>query len=211
MLEIFLTALPLGFFLSFMIGPVFFLLLETSILKGFRAAFSFDLGVITSDIVFIFIAYFSSYQLINSIQHEPALYIFGGGIMVAFGIISFLKIRKQQKQQNQEIVKEIKEVKNNYFKLFTKGFLLNFINIGVLGFWLGVIITFGPKFKMEAFKMGWFFFFVIFVYLLTDVFKILLAKKLKKKLTTKNILLVKKISSVILMVFGGIIMLKSLF
>jgi hypothetical protein len=30
-----ILAFPLGNFLSFMIGPVFFILLETSILKGF--------------------------------------------------------------------------------------------------------------------------------------------------------------------------------
>ena len=40
-----LSAIPLGFFLSFMIGPVFFVLLETSVVKGFRAAVMFDLGV----------------------------------------------------------------------------------------------------------------------------------------------------------------------
>ncbi len=37
-------AIIIGIFLSFMIGPVFFMLIHTSIHKGFRAAFSFDLG-----------------------------------------------------------------------------------------------------------------------------------------------------------------------
>jgi len=32
------AAIPLGFFLSFMIGPVFFVLLETAALKGFKAS-----------------------------------------------------------------------------------------------------------------------------------------------------------------------------
>ena len=36
------TAIPLGFFLSFVVGPVFFVLLETSVTKGFRAATVFD-------------------------------------------------------------------------------------------------------------------------------------------------------------------------
>ena len=48
-----LTAIPLGIFLSFLIGPVFFVLLETSAVKGFRAALVFDLGVVFADIVFI--------------------------------------------------------------------------------------------------------------------------------------------------------------
>ena len=47
-----------GFILSIMIGPVFFVLLETSIRKGIRAAIAFDLGVILNDIVYIGIAFF---------------------------------------------------------------------------------------------------------------------------------------------------------
>mgnify|MGYP000648356774 FL=1 len=47
LLQDILSAIPLGFFLSFMIGPVFFVLLETSVVKGFRAALFFDLGVIS--------------------------------------------------------------------------------------------------------------------------------------------------------------------
>ena len=46
MIEDIQAAIPLGFFLAFMIGPVFFVLLETSVIKGFRAALAFDLGVI---------------------------------------------------------------------------------------------------------------------------------------------------------------------
>ena len=34
-----------------MIGPVFFLLLETSIRKGVRAALAFDCGVLLSDLI----------------------------------------------------------------------------------------------------------------------------------------------------------------
>ncbi|CAN0593910.1 unnamed protein product [Ectocarpus sp. 12 AP-2014] len=41
MLEDIQAAVPLGFFLSFMVGPVFFVLLQTSAVKGFRAAITF--------------------------------------------------------------------------------------------------------------------------------------------------------------------------
>ena len=46
MIEDIQAAIPLGFFLAFMIGPVFFMLIETSITKGVRAAIAFDIGVI---------------------------------------------------------------------------------------------------------------------------------------------------------------------
>ena len=52
-----LTAIPFGIILAFTIGPVFFVLLETSATKGFKSALIFDCGVILADILFILIAF----------------------------------------------------------------------------------------------------------------------------------------------------------
>ncbi|HUH26325.1 MAG TPA: LysE family transporter [Flavobacterium sp.] len=186
-----------------MIGPVFFILIETSITKGFKAALTFDAGVILADICFIMVAYFSSFQLINQIKDDPALFIFGGMIMAVYGVISFVRLQRLKKS---EIHIESADYKNNYFSLFAKGFLLNFINVGVLGFWLAIIITIGPQLEMDHEKLLKFFVFVILAYLITDIFKILLAKQLQSKLTPQNILKVKKVSSILLIIFGLAIM-----
>ena len=45
MISEYINAILLGFGLAFMVGPVFFTLIETSITKGVRAALTFDLGV----------------------------------------------------------------------------------------------------------------------------------------------------------------------
>jgi len=204
-----LAGLPWGLFLSFMIGPVFFILLETSITKGFRAAIVFDLGVVLGDIFFIAIAYLGSYRLIQSLKDKPALFIFGGIIMLAYGIISFVKLKKEEKINDEEIDRDI--IKRNYGSLFVKGFLLNVINIGVLGFWLAVIISIGPKLEMQNSRMFTFFTTVIVTYLLVDCIKILLAKQLKSKMTPTNILKIKKIISIVLMVFGVVLMVQGWF
>jgi threonine/homoserine/homoserine lactone efflux protein len=196
-----LSAIPLGFFLSFMIGPVFFVLLETSVVKGFKAAIVFDLGVVLADIIFIIIAFFSSYRLIQSIKNDPALFIFGGLVMLTYGIISFAKNNKELKKSIDEIdPKELE--KTNYLSLFIKGFFLNFINIGVLGFWLAILITVGPQLELQTSRMLTFFSTLIVTYFITDIFKILLAKQLRNKLNPKNILLIKKVISIILIVCG---------
>ncbi|EJL62926.1 LysE family translocator [Flavobacterium sp. CF136] len=204
-----LAGLPWGLFLSFMIGPVFFILLETSITKGFRAAIVFDLGVVLGDIFFIAIAYLGSYRLIQSLKDKPALFIFGGIIMLAYGIISFVKLKKEEKINDEEIDRDI--IKRNYGSLFIKGFLLNIINIGVLGFWLAVIISVGPKLEMQNSRMFTFFTAVIVTYLLVDCIKILLAKQLKSKMTPSNILKIKKVISIVLMVFGVALMIQGWF
>ena len=56
MISEYINAILLGFGLAFMVGPVFFTLIETSITKGVRAALTFDLGVVLADIMFISIS-----------------------------------------------------------------------------------------------------------------------------------------------------------
>jgi threonine/homoserine/homoserine lactone efflux protein len=195
-----LTGIPWGVLLSFMIGPVFFILLETSIIKGFRAALVFDLGVVLGDVFFIVIAYLGSYRLIQSLNDNSSLFIFGGFIMMAYGFVSFLGTKKEKKMNTKTIDNEI--IKKNYLGLFFKGFFLNIINIGVLGFWLAVIISVGPKLEMETSRVFTFFISVILTYLGIDCIKIALAKQLKHKMTPTNIYKIKRGISVVLMIFG---------
>jgi threonine/homoserine/homoserine lactone efflux protein len=210
MLQDILSAIPVGFILSIMPGAVFFVLLETSVLKGFKAALAFDLGAISSDIVFILIAYFSSYKLLEKIKDEPALFIFGGIVMVTYGIISFFKVNKTSKA---ELLgeDEIEIIKKNYLSLFIKGFLLNFINIGVLGFWLAIIISWGPKLDLVPSRMFVFFLSVIVTYFLIDLGKISLAKQLRSRLTVGNIMKIKRAISIILIFFGLALVLQGSF
>ncbi|MBI6116105.1 LysE family translocator [Salegentibacter maritimus] len=205
-----LAALPLGLFLAFLLGPVFFVLLETAAIKGFRAAFAFDVGVILADIVFLLIAYLSTTKLLSRIKDDPALFLFGGMILATYGVMSFVQTKKVLKQDDD--TPEIRKLsKSDYFGLAVKGFLLNFINIGVLGFWLGLIIVFGPKLNMEQDRIMVFFGSVLGTYLVLDIFKILLAKKLNRKLTPTRIYLMKKGISILLIVFGGVLIFQGVF
>ncbi len=203
MLEDIQAAIPLGFLLSFMIGPVFFVLLETSAIKGFRAALSFDIGVIIADIIFILAAYFSSYQLLENLSNQPGLYVFGGVILLVYGITIFFK-----QGTKRPIDKPLKVKSNDYLSLFFKGFFLNFINIGVLVFWLGIIIIVGPSLDNEPVRIRVFFTTMLLSYFITDIFKILLAKQLKRKLTNNRIHLIKKGIGLILVVCGIVLIVK---
>ena len=203
------VAIPLGILLAFLLGPVFFVLIETAAIKGFRAAFALDSGVVFADIAFILIAYFSTSQLLEKIKDDPALFIFGGALLCTFGVISFIK-EKRTYTKTRDISVELIN-KHNYLKLFIKGFFLNFINIGVLGFWLTIIITIGPQLEMQQSRIITFFSVVLATYLVIDIFKILLAKKLKKKLTPQRIYIMKSIISLVIIVFGVFLMVKGFF
>ena len=193
-----INAIPIGIGLAFMIGPVFFVLLETSATKGFRAALVFDIGVIIADIIFLYFAYYGSRTLLTKIKDDPRLFLLGGGILFIYGLIIFFKRRRAIITDDDLVVVE----KNNYFGLFIKGFLLNFINIGVLAFWLGMIVVISPQLEMNDARIFTYFAAVLLSYFITDLLKIVLAKQLKNKLTPAVIRKIKRGMGIALMIFG---------
>lgn len=204
----FKNAFLIGFFMAFMIGPVFFMLIQTSILKGAKAAIVFDLGVILGDISFILIAYYGSRSMLEKIKDDPRLFFIGGLVLIIYGLITYFD--KENKKEAIESAKtiDVPIVKNNYLKLFFKGYFLNFINIGVLAFWLGTVLVIGPTLNMNQNTIFSYFAVIILGYFLTDLGKIFLAKQLKDKMTPIIIYKIKKIMGIILIICGVFLILK---
>jgi threonine/homoserine/homoserine lactone efflux protein len=199
-------AIILGIILAFLIGPVFFMLIETSILKGFRAAFVFDLGVMFGDIFFLLIAYFGSKPLLSNIENNPVFFKIGGSMLMIYGIYSFFMTKQNAHIQDETLV--IKE-ESKYLRLFIKGFIINLINIGTLGFWIGLILVYGSKYQMIPRQIIYFFGIILLSYLAIDALKIVGAKKLRAKMTPARIYRLKKILGLILIGFGLVLFLKS--
>jgi threonine/homoserine/homoserine lactone efflux protein len=204
----FKNAILIGFFMAFMIGPVFFMLIQTSILKGARAAIAFDLGVLIGDLTFILIAYYGSRPLLEKIKDDPRLFFIGGLVLIIYGLITYLD--KENKKENIASAKSIKVpiIQNNYVKLFFKGYFLNFINIGVLAFWLGTVLVISPTLNMNQNAIFSYFGIILLAYFVTDLGKIFLAKQLKDKMTPTLIYRVKKIMGIILIICGVFLILK---
>ncbi|MBS3993478.1 MAG: LysE family transporter [Bacteroidetes bacterium] len=201
-----LKAIPIGISLAFMIGPVFFVLLHTSIVKGIRAAIVFNLGVVFGDIVFILMAYFGSHQLLERLKDDPNLFLLGGMILFVYGLTMYIKKATIIVQDEDLVIPE----STNYFRLFIKGFLLNFINIGVLAFWLLLLVGFGSNLEMEERRIFNFFLAILITYFIVDLGKIILAKQLQKKLTPTIIYKIKKGMGLLLMFFGLLMISKGL-
>lgn len=209
MIDDILAAIPFGIILAFTIGPVFFVLLETSATKGFKSALIFDLGVIFADIIFIFLAFYSTNNLIDKIKDDPNFLIFGGVLLAVYGFISFVKTSKSFRS----IVKEYHRVeipKNDLGKLFIKGFLLNFINIGVLLGWLGFIVI-GSSITESENGVLVFIVTMLVVYFLADLVKIAVAKSLRSKLTPRLIFKTKKIVALVILGFGVLLLVQGFF
>ncbi len=205
MLSEYLNAVLLGFGLAFMVGPVFFVLLETSITKGARAAITFDLGVILADISFILLAYYGSLTFLNGIEDDPNLFLLGGAILMSYGFFTVFYKKSKKIVTDKELV--IVE-NNNYLGLFLKGYFLNFINIGVFAFWLAVVIAVSSSMQLDEVKVFKYFAIVIISFFITDLAKITLAKQLKKKLTPIVLRKIRHFIGVIFIIFGMVLAAK---
>jgi len=183
-----LTPITVGFFTAFIMGPVFWVLLETSITKGFKAAVAFDLGVMFADVCFIGICYLGSFQLLEDDQNKQGLFVLGGTILLLYGLFSWINRNKKSKDQP-----EIQESKENYFGLAAKGFAINILNVGVFIFWGGVTIVSSPASGKSFTSFVLFFSIVLLSYFITDLLKISVANRFKSLLTGKGIVIVNSI------------------
>ena len=198
-----LTPITVGFFTAFIMGPVFWVLLETSITKGFKAAVAFDLGVMFADVCFIGICYLGSFQLLEDDQNKQGLFVLGGTILLLYGLFSWINRNKKSKDQP-----EIQESKENYFGLAAKGFAINILNVGVFIFWGGVTIVSSPASGKSFTSFVLFFSIVLLSYFITDLLKISVANRFKSLLTGKGIVIVNSLVSLILIVSGVVLILK---
>ena len=198
-----LTPITIGFFTAFIMGPVFWVLLETSITKGFKAAVAFDLGVMFADACFIGVCYLGSFQLLEDDQNKQGLFVLGGTILLLYGLFSWINRNKKSKDQP-----EIQETKENYFGLAAKGFAINILNVGVFIFWGGVTIVSSPASGKSFTSFVLFFSIVLLSYFITDLLKISVANRFKSLLTGKGIVIVNSIVSLILIVSGVVLILK---
>ncbi len=203
MLELILSAIGLGFMLSLVfIGPIFFLLIETSFSRGPKHAIALDVGVVLADILCIAAAYFASSDLVHLIDKHPGFYRITALIIFVYGI--YMMVTKTQ----MHIPNEEKFISQNYFKTFINGFLFNLLNVGVILFWLVTVISVRNQYP-ETSHFFLYLGLVIATYLVIDLVKIFLAKQFHYKLTQRLANTIRKGVGVVLLIFSFLIFLQS--
>lgn len=204
MFELTLKGIVTGFILSIMIGPVFFVILETSIRRGVKAALALDLGVLISDLVYILIAYvfYSEVSGLINGENKGILKLIGGILFVVYGAFTFFKKPKEEKVDE---VGNVVQNSSDYFMLALKGFLLNFANPLVIFYWFSVI-TMGAKNSEHAGTNENSILFFLGVILVTffsfDLLKILGAKKLRPLVTEKLLVALNHLIGIVFFGFG---------
>ena len=196
-----------------MIGPVFFVLLETSIRKGVRSAIAFDIGVLFSDFIYILIAYVFYSQvasLTGDGKNNEHAKIVGGILFIIYGIVTFFKkLKAPQVDDEGNIIQNQKD----YFLLFLKGFLLNFANPFVIFYWFSVM-TLASKQSQSTISGGdstpimYFIAVMLITFFSFDLLKIIGAKKLRPLVTDNLLKALNQLTGIVFLGFGIFLIIK---
>jgi threonine/homoserine/homoserine lactone efflux protein len=197
-MEILFNGLKVGIVLAFLIGPVFFTIIQTSVERGFWKGVLVSLGVSLSDVLYVAICYFGLVQVINEPTFRLYLAYAGGTILILFGIYNvFIKSRRNM-HPSLDVVNEKKG-----YRYFIKGFIINGMSPMVLIFWVGTIsvasLDFGYVRGLEFFI---FFAIVLATVLSTDILKAFLADKLRTLITQRLLMIMNVIVGICLIFFG---------
>ncbi|MBR9998041.1 MAG: LysE family translocator [Cyclobacteriaceae bacterium] len=185
-----------GIILSFIIGPVFFALIQTSIEKGFKAGAFMALGVSMSDSLYIFLTFSGVSKLTENIQLKFFLGMAGALIMIGFGLHSILK-PIPKKGLNMDAMNS-----NSYLRKILKGFMLNSLNPFLWIFWLGVagLVTIEMEYNFDQASL--FYIGVIGMVLTMDIVKSYMATRLRMIITPHFMRIMNRGVGIVLILFG---------
>lgn len=205
-----LGGIKVGLILSFMIGPIFFALVQTSVEEGFRAGAMVALGIWMSDASFVLAVYYGvSYlaEIVKAPSFSLILGIAGSILLACFGLATLLTTPKGLLSNT---LPEYKR-SSSYLSLFIKGFLINTINPFTVFFWTSLMGTVVVKDGFDGQQAFWFFGGVLGTIVVTDLLKVILAKKIRYSLRPIHLLWLRRISGGALIVFGVVLLFRVLF
>jgi len=198
-IDILLSGFKFGIILTFLVGPVFFTILQTSIEGGFWVGVLVSIGVSLSDILYVVICFFG----LSTLMADPGIYVYmgygGGFILIAFGLYHLvIKSRKQETRGVRAVEEKLA------WRYIAKGFLINVMSPMVPLFWIGAVsvatVDYGYSSNQD---FGLFFMAVLVTVLATDIGKAYLAGRLRKLVTSRSLMIMNIILGIVLIGFGA--------
>lgn len=194
-----LQGFKFGIVLAFLVGPVFFALLQTSVERGFRTGLIMALGISLSDAIYVVVCYFGLAQFINDPSFHTQMAYIGGSILILFGLYNLL-IKAWRNESNRV---NAGDYTKNSFRYFFKGFVINGFSPTVPLFWIGTI-------SLATIDLGYtngndisiFFGALLLTVLITDITKAYLAGKLRNIITTRVLRITNIVLGLALLGFG---------
>ena len=218
-------------------GPAFFLLIQTSISKGFKSVLLFDLGVLLSDIIVVVLMMMTSIQLtLDDSANMVVAGITAGLIIIGFGVFTYYskpekivarsekksaqlaEMEKKFEEINQRLDKideklDIKREGPRWYVFLSKGFIMNVFNPFIWVFWMTSVATVsGSEIYNGNETLVAFFFLGTFATVFgIDILKIVGAYSLKRFFTEKRMKILNQGTGIVLALCGLILIIRVVF
>ncbi len=177
-MQYFIEGIVFGVFLALSMGPIFIIITQTSIQKGWKAGMTVGLGIWMSDMLYISACYYFIQSIGNTLE-DPNVRFWGGiiGATILFIFGAYLAFSKKDFDQE-----EIKLNARNFMQYFTKGFLINGLNPFTPIFWFGVTSTYIITRGLDMNDSFWLFSGIMIMIVMSDSLKVLLAQLIRTRL-----------------------------
>jgi amino acid exporter len=207
-MSLFFQGLLVGLSLSFVTGPMFFVLLQLGIEKGFRAGATAASGVWMSDSIYICVAYYSINHLLRITEWQSFQLwasLLGGLVLIVLGIGILLKKTTLAPRSGQATF-----VSHNWLGYWLKGFLVNALSPFTAVLWIGITSAINTNRQLLPHEALTFFGAIIGFAICADLTKVYLAKNLQNWMQLKHLLLIRKVAGIIVLSFGVILMIRGI-
>ena len=218
-------------------GPAFFLLIQTSISKGFKTALLFDGGVLLSDIIVVILMMMTSIQItLDGSGNMVVAGITAGLIIIGFGIFTYyskpekIVARSEKKSvQLEEVEKKFEKLDQHLDKIdekfyikhegprwyvfLSKGFVMNIFNPFVWVFWMGSVATVSGSevYNGNEYLVALFFMGTFATVFAIDILKIVGAYSLKRFFTERRMKILNQGTGIVLALCGLILIIRVIF
>jgi threonine/homoserine/homoserine lactone efflux protein len=197
MWDAFIYGVGIGLSISLLLGPIFFALIQTTIQKGIWSGIILSAGITISDVIIVALAYTSLAEVSSEQWFQWVLTFFGGGFLIFFGLKTALKSKTQYRA-----ALIYQRGRNERWRQFAHGIVLNTFHPGVWLYWLGVAsIIRAHTLPVSSYPKTIFASAILTVFVM-DVIKASLAGFLKKRITQSLILWINRIIGSMLVVLG---------
>lgn len=214
MLNSLISGFILGLTLAVVIGPAFFSLLQTSILRGFRIGMYLALGIMLSDFTLVALSFLGISQLISDDKYSILFGVIGGLVLLAYGAFVFRK----KIVYNENKINKIEKRSNSIFGdqpskpyvYILKGYFINLLNPILLISWMGIMGYVAAEYHSDIKKLAVFFGVALGTVFATDLLKCFVAHKIKQFLRPNILSIVNRAFGILLFGFGLFLIIKAI-
>ena len=195
----------LGLALAILLGPIFIVLMQSTLEHGTKAGLTAASGIWVSDIIIVFLTLLFIKRIDSVVQHPSFIFwvgLIGGIVLIGVGIANVIK-KSQLDLDTRQVTS------SSWLGFWTKGFLVNTVNPFTFIFWLSTITSYVATKKLTVIESEYFVIAIILTIIFTDSLKVLMAKMIRKRINEKTLNIINKVAGSALIIFGFVLLFKA--